>query len=66
MNLRDLHMLKCATYSESVIPPLPTSNISRSFQAPGWAFDTMKEALFIILTIEHYVFFISWLLEVSG
>src|SRR5206468_10765814 len=31
------HRLKCARYSSSVIPPLPTSSMSGSFHAPGRA-----------------------------
>lgn len=54
MMMRNLHMLKWATYSVSVIPPLPTSSMSKSLKPPGWAFETTKDALFMILTIEHY------------
>src|ERR1700678_2801429 len=34
------HMLKCARYSSLVIPPLPTSSMSGSFQCPGPAYDS--------------------------
>src|SRR6478672_3841886 len=34
------HKLKCERYSVSVIPPLPTSSISGSFQCPGPAYDS--------------------------
>ena len=29
------HMLMCVRYSVDVIPPLPTSSMSGSFQCPG-------------------------------
>src|SRR5277367_2491861 len=32
------HKLKCARYSVVLIPPLPTSSISGSFQCPGPAY----------------------------
>ena len=31
--------LKCVRYSVSVMPPLPTSSMSGSFQAPGFAYE---------------------------
>src|ERR1051325_4233261 len=34
------HKLKCARYSVVVIPPLPTSSMSGSFQCPGPACDS--------------------------
>ena len=51
---KNLHMLKCVTYSASVIAPFPISSISRSFQAPGCAFEVMKEALFMIFVTEQW------------
>jgi hypothetical protein len=39
------HMENCVTYSSSSMPPFPTSSMSRSFQYPGWDFDTTNDAL---------------------
>src|SRR5271157_435390 len=36
---RIAHRLKCERYSVSLIPPLPTSSMSGSFQCPGPAYD---------------------------
>lgn len=47
-------MEKCATYSASVMAPFPTSSMSRSFHAPGWALEVMKEALFMMLVTEQW------------
>lgn len=49
----DIHMLKCATYSESVIPPLPTSSISRSFQPPLTEYDEIVACMDIICVTEQ-------------
>ncbi len=46
-------MLKCATYSESVIPPLPTSSISRSFQPPLAEYDEIVACMDIICATEQ-------------
>ncbi|CAM5404730.1 hypothetical protein SSPIM334S_04364 [Streptomyces spiroverticillatus] len=46
------HIEKWVRYSVSVIPPLPTSSMSGSFQPPGPAYFASGKLCFMMLSIE--------------
>lgn len=50
----DVHMLKCATYCASDIPPLPTSSMSKSFQPPLAEYEEIVACIDIICVTEHW------------
>lgn len=48
------HMEKWRMYSSSLIPPLPTSSMSKSFHAPGWALLGNAATLLRMLVTEQW------------